>query len=69
MKGFMVYDVHDTVKAYQEDVIHQHYPAQGPMHVSHLRSFRATPHPTTGASPAELLFGRKVKTILPDYEA
>ena len=32
----------------------------------HLRSFRATPHPTTGAIPAELLFGRKVRTIFPD---
>ena len=32
----------------------------------HLRSFRSTPHPTTGAIPAELLFGRKVRTIFPD---
>ena len=32
----------------------------------HLRSFRSTPHPTTGALPSELLFGRKVRTIFPD---
>ena len=32
----------------------------------HLRSVRATPHPTTGAIPAELLFGRKFRTVLPD---
>ena len=28
--------------------------------------FRATPHPTTGKSPAELLFARKFRTKLPD---
>ena len=32
----------------------------------HLRSFRSTPHPTTGHIPAEILFGRKVRTIIPD---
>lgn len=32
----------------------------------HLVNFRATPHPTTGKSPAELLFGRKFRTRLPD---
>ena len=32
----------------------------------HLMQFRATPHPTTGKSPAELLFGRKYRTKLPD---
>ena len=32
----------------------------------HLRSFRSTPHPTTGHIPAEILFRRKVSTILPD---
>ena len=32
----------------------------------HLRQFRATPHPSTNKSPAELLFGRKFRTILPD---
>ena len=32
----------------------------------HLRSFRSTPHPTTGHIPAEILFGRKVNTIMPD---
>ena len=31
-----------------------------------LMQFRATPHPTTGKSPAELLFGRIFKTKLPD---
>lgn len=35
----------------------------------HLRSIRATPHPTTGATPAELLFGRKYRTILSDLRA
>ena len=33
---------------------------------NHLLSFRATPHPTTGKSPAELLYGRKFYTTLPD---
>ena len=32
----------------------------------HLVNFRATPHPTTGKSPAEMLFGRKFRTKLPD---
>ena len=32
----------------------------------HLWSYRATPHPTTGKSPAELLYGRKFYTTLPD---
>ena len=32
----------------------------------HLMNFRATPHPTTGKSPAELLFGRPFKTNIPD---
>ena len=32
----------------------------------HLRSFQSTPHPTTGHIPAEILFGRKVNTIMPD---
>jgi hypothetical protein len=27
---------------------------------------RSTPHSTTGVSPAELLFGRKLRTKLPD---
>ena len=26
----------------------------------HLKMYRATPHPTTGKSPAELLFARKM---------
>ena len=30
-----------------------------------LRHYRATPHTTTGISPAELLFGRKLRTELP----
>ena len=32
----------------------------------HLKMYRATPHPTTGKSPAELLFARKFRTKLPD---
>ena len=32
----------------------------------HLKMYRATPHPTTGKSPAELLFARKYRTKLPD---
>ena len=35
----------------------------------HLLQFRATPHPTTGKSPAELLFGRKFRTKLPDVRS
>ena len=31
-----------------------------------LRNYRATPHGTTGMSPAELLFGRKINTKLPN---
>ena len=30
-----------------------------------LRNYRATPHRTTGISPAELMFGRKLNTKLP----
>ena len=33
---------------------------------SFLRNYRATPHSTTGISPAELLFGRKFITKLPE---
>ena len=32
----------------------------------HLRTYRSTPHPTTGEIPAEMLFGRKYRTKLPD---
>ena len=32
---------------------------------NYLLQYRATPHCTTGTSPAELLFGRKVQTKLP----
>lgn len=33
---------------------------------TYLLSSRSTPHATTGVSPAELLFGRKLRTKLPD---
>ena len=35
----------------------------------HLRVQRATPHPSTGAAPAELLNHRNYKTRLPDIRA
>ena len=31
-----------------------------------LGNYRATPHATTGAIPAELLFGRKLRIKLPE---
>jgi len=34
----------------------------------YLFSYRNTPHPATGKSPAELLFGRKLRTKLPMYD-
>ena len=34
-----------------------------------MLNYRATPHSTTGISPAEALFGRKIKTRLPEPEA
>ena len=32
----------------------------------YLASYRSLPHPTTGVSPAGLLFGRKIRTRLPE---
>jgi hypothetical protein len=32
----------------------------------YLASYRSLPHPTTGMSPADLLFGRKIPTRLPE---
>ena len=32
----------------------------------YLAAYRSLPHPTTGVSPAELLFGRKIRTKLPE---
>lgn len=31
-----------------------------------LRNYRATPHPTTGRPPAELLYGRNIRILLPE---
>ena len=33
---------------------------------TYLIAYRSLPHPTTGVSPAELLFGRKIRTKLPE---
>ena len=33
--------------------------------LSYLVAYRANPHPSTGKSPAELLFGRKIRTKMP----
>ena len=35
---------------------------------SYLFAYRTTPHSTTGVSPAELMFGRKLRTKLPQVE-
>ena len=35
-------------------------------HYKFLRLYRATPHITTGVSPADALFGIKMKTTLPE---
>ena len=35
----------------------------------HLMQVRATPHTSTGKSPAELMFGRKFRTKIPDIRA
>ena len=32
-----------------------------------LLNYRSTPHPSTGRSPAEIMFGRKLKTKIPTY--
>ena len=36
---------------------------------THLRIYRATPHPTTGKPPALLLFGRNIQTRLPTHNS
>ena len=33
----------------------------------YLLQYRATPHPTTGKSPAEMLYNRKIRTKLPQW--
>ena len=35
---------------------------------TYFLAYRSTPHNTTGMSPAELLFGRKIRTKIPDIE-
>ena len=32
-----------------------------------LRNYRATPHSTTGVPPAQALFGKNIRTKLPEY--
>ena len=39
-----------------------------PAVVTFLRNYRATPHPATGRSPAELMFGRANRTKMPDLQ-
>ena len=34
----------------------------------YLLAYRSTPHTTTGVSPAELLYGRKIRTKMPELE-
>ena len=31
-------------------------------------AYRSTPHTTTGITPAELLYGRKITTKMPEFE-
>ena len=35
---------------------------------TYLTAYRSLPHPTAGMSPAELLFGRKIRTKLPELK-
>ena len=34
-----------------------------------VKSYKSTPHTTTGVSPAELLYRRKIRTQMPEFEA
>ena len=34
----------------------------------YLLAYRSTPHTTIGVSPAELLYGRKIRTKMPEFE-
>ena len=32
-------------------------------------AYRSTPHTTTGVSPAELLYGRRIRSKMPEFES
>ena len=49
--------IHTEGKSWQQEL--QKYPL----------AYRSTPHTTTGISPADLLYGRKIRTKMPEFES